>query len=108
MRLPQGYDTDLGEAGVVRVTLRRVAVGVPGCPDWSDEQVSTSSGALSRNFGCASLTNLAAMIADPHDLVHGRVGDGSDPRISVRAIQMWRDGKPSGTTGLKAESAGGK
>ncbi len=97
-----------GPDGTIRVTLRRAAVVVPGCPDWSDEQTPTSSGALSRNFGCATLGNLAAMIADPRDLAHGRAGDGTDPRVSVRAIQMWRDSKPSGAGGLKAESTGGK
>jgi pilus assembly protein CpaD len=78
---------------------------VPGCPDWSDADVATSVGATSHNYGCATNANLAAMIADPQDLVRGRAGDaGLDGRVSVKAIDTWRKARPTGEGGLKAES----
>ena len=44
---------------------------VPGCPDWSTASAQAHEG-QSSNYGCATMTNLAAMIANPQDLLHGR------------------------------------
>lgn len=78
---------------------------VPGCPDWSDAAATPSAGATGSNYGCATLGNLAAMVADPNDLVRGRTGDaGLDGRTSVKAIGAWRTARTTGETGLKAES----
>jgi pilus assembly protein CpaD len=57
------------------------------------------------NFGCAVNSNLAAMIADPIDLVHGREGTGvGDSATAARAVEMYRKTAPSGSKGLPADS----
>jgi len=81
------------------------AAHVPGCPDWSDAQYNAGDG-LPANFGCATSTNLAAMIADPQDLLHGRAADGSDPYVAARAVKTWRELTPTGKGDLKAVSTG--
>jgi len=91
-----------------RVVVSQATATVSGCPDWAEGDVPASAGATSRNFGCATKTNLAAMIADPEDLTHGRDNGGaSDPRVGVKAIQVWREAKPTGQGGLKTEGTGG-
>ena len=57
------------------------------------------------NYGCANNAALAAMIADPLDLVQGRgAGGATDPITSSKAVRAYRDTAPSGSSGLKAES----
>lgn len=91
--------------GSVRVIVRRSTASVPGCPNWnaSDSVNSTSS-----NFGCATNSNLAAMIADPSDLVLGQTRSGTaDPTQTNKAIKIYRETPPTGVGGLKSESSKG-
>jgi pilus assembly protein CpaD len=60
------------------------------------------------NYGCATNTNLAAMIADPEDLVRGKTGDSQvDAALSGKAIKAYREAPTTGTKGLKVETTGG-
>jgi pilus assembly protein CpaD len=96
-------------AGSLRVVVSRSTASVPGCPSWRDQGQTHLSGGLSDNYGCASASNLAAMIADPQDLVAGRATPGElRTATSSRAIQAYRDKPPSGSGGLQAMSAGGQ
>lgn len=96
--------------GTVRVVVTRLSASVPSCPDFSrisqpDYQASTTS-----NFGCATNKNLAAMIANPADLVRGEPGSRtSDPAQITKSIKAFREAAPSGAGGVtvKAESTGG-
>jgi pilus assembly protein CpaD len=91
--------------GTVRVVVSRAKASVPGCPDWSRPSTPDFVGSTMSNFGCASNAALAALIADPQDLVHGRESAGGiDPSISSKAIRIYRDRTPTGTNGLKVES----
>ena len=80
---------------------------VNGCPDWSDAGKPIGEG-QSSNFGCASSTNLAAMIADPADLLRGRSDEGLTD-VATRAVKAWREAAPTSKTWGAAtkESAGG-
>jgi len=95
-------------AGSVRVVVSRSTAHVPGCPAWGDRAEANLIGGLSDNYGCATNMNLAAMVADPQDLVEGREG-ALDPTngVSARAIKTYREKKPTGAGGLQSESAGG-
>jgi pilus assembly protein CpaD len=57
--------------GMFRVVVSRSKAEVPGCPDWSRSSVGNYNSDAPSNYGCASNANLAAMIADPNDLVSG-------------------------------------
>ena len=54
--------------------------------------------------------NLAAMVANPEDLVHGReAAPVVDARTAVRAVDMYRSKVPTGSGGLQqVDSKGGK
>ena len=54
-------------------------------------------------------SNLAAMIANPADLVRGQIGTGvNDPNTSGKAVNTFRIAPNTGAGGLRSESAGGK
>ena len=88
--------------GTVRVVVSRARASVPNCPNWSRPGAPSTANEMMSNFGCGVNTNLAAMIANPEDLVHGREGSGvGDNRTAVKALQYYRSAPPTGTTGLK-------
>jgi pilus assembly protein CpaD len=97
--------------GTVRVVVSRARASVPGCPDYTRMYQPDYNAHTSSNHGCATNSNLAAMVASPTDLVRGEPGSGvTDAAISTKAIQSFRNAAPSGAGGtvVKAESAGGK
>ncbi len=78
--------------GAVRVVVSRTRASVPQCPNWSRPSNPNFSNELMSNFGCAVSGNLAAMVANPGDLVSGREPSGiSDPVLSNKAIQSYRN-----------------
>ena len=88
--------------GSVRVVVSRTRASVPGCPNWSNKTPTNFKNYSMPNFGCAVNGNMAAMIADPNDLVWGREGNGvGDADSSSRAIRSYRNAKPTGEGGLK-------
>jgi pilus assembly protein CpaD len=92
-------------AGSVRVVVSRATASVPGCPDWSRSASPELVGSTMSNYGCASNAVLAAMVADPLDLIEGReAGAVSDTDVSTRAINTYRTAAPTGTRGLKTET----
>ena len=97
-------------AGMVRVVVSRSTATVPGCPDFTRSGSSEFEGSTTSNFGCASSASLAAMVADPLDLVRGQTGNGTaDPITSGRAIDTYRKAAPTGAgNAVKSESTGGK
>ena len=97
--------------GTVRVVVSRMRAAVPGCPDWSRDEGTEFNSNTSSNHGCATNGNLAAMVANPADLVRGQSGTGvGDPQASYRAIDAYRKSTPSGGGGttVKSASIGGR
>jgi pilus assembly protein CpaD len=87
--------------GAVRVVVSRTRASVPNCPNWSEPSNPNFQNRSMSNFGCGVNGNLAAMIANPEDLVHGREPTGiTDPASASRAIEMYRTKPPTGTGGL--------
>lgn len=90
-------------SGSVRVVVSRMRASVPGCPDWSRRSQPEYAGATTSNYGCATNGALAAMIANPQDLVEGRTSSDVDAlstnNQTLRAIagQRANSGKSAGT-----------
>src|SRR5262245_16427233 len=62
-------------AGTLRAIVSRSTASVPDCPNWSEDGSDPATADLtSSNYGCAMNTNLAAMVANPDDLVLGQDG----------------------------------
>ncbi len=88
--------------GSVRVVVSRTRASVPGCPNWSTPSQPNYTNRSMSNFGCAVNGNIAAMTADPNDLVWGREGSGiGDSDTASRAIRSYRNAKPTGEGGLQ-------
>lgn len=80
-------------AGTVRVVVSRSTASVPGCPDWSHRSHTDFQGRTSANYGCGVNSTMAAMIADPEDLVRGNPADGVNQTQASKAIRAYRDKK---------------
>jgi pilus assembly protein CpaD len=92
--------------GSARVVITRAVASVPGCPDWSTHSDSNPGNATSTNYGCAINGNLAAMVANKEDLVHGARGTGGTVVMSSsKAIETYRGKTPTGATELKEVSS---
>ncbi|MEW4448628.1 CpaD family pilus assembly protein [Qipengyuania sp. JC766] len=106
----QGAPATVGyvEPGQTRIVITRSSAYVPGCPDWSAKSDMNYNNATSSNYGCATNTNLAAMVANPQDLIEGQSGTGTTVvSTSNKAIDTYRETAPTGAGGLQAESATG-
>ncbi|WP_239804448.1 CpaD family pilus assembly protein [Croceicoccus hydrothermalis] len=93
--------------GIVRVVLTRSTAAVPDCPDWSANSDANPYNATYPNFGCAINGNMAAMIADPQDLLRGqRAGGGTDIMTAAKPIESYREQPPSAQRGLIGAQTG--
>ncbi|MFV0645260.1 MAG: CpaD family pilus assembly protein [Sphingomonadaceae bacterium] len=89
-------------SGMVRVVITRTDAEVPGCPDWSAKSQSNLTNGVYPNYGCAVNSNIAAMVANPEDLVNGQRGSGETIIMSSnKAIDTYREQEPTGKEGLK-------
>ncbi|HSJ77662.1 MAG TPA: CpaD family pilus assembly protein [Erythrobacter sp.] len=96
------------EPGQARVVITRSTASVPGCPDWSAKSDMNYNNGTSPGYGCAVNSNLAAMIADPQDLLEGKKGAGETViATSNKAISTYRDTAPTGAGGLQDASTRG-
>ena len=87
--------------GTVRVIVSRNRAEGPNCPNWSDASQPNYQNRTMSNHGCAASSNLAAMVANPTDLVHGQEGDAAtDPLTATKAINVYRAKPPTGSTPL--------
>lgn len=91
--------------GTARIVVSRTEAYVPGCPDWATKIDNKNSSATSSNYGCAVNSNMAAMVANKEDLVHGAKGMSTTIVLSnSKAIQSYRDQPVTGAGGLKTVS----
>jgi pilus assembly protein CpaD len=80
--------------GTIRVVLTRTSAVVPGCPDKSRVYQPNFNAHTSSDYGCGVNSNLAAMVAQPEDLVRGRRGSGIvDPMTATKPIAALRETK---------------
>jgi pilus assembly protein CpaD len=58
--------------GTARIVVSRSTASVPNCPNWEKPNDANFNSSNHPNYGCAVNSNMAAMVADPEDLVRGR------------------------------------
>ena len=100
------------EPGQARIVVTRTVANVPGCPDWSSGAAANYNNATYENYGCSVNSNLAAMVANPEDLISGQTGSGETViTTSTKAIRAYREMPTTGADGLEeigtTEAAGG-
>ncbi|NJM51150.1 MAG: hypothetical protein HC843_09975 [Sphingomonadales bacterium] len=67
-----------------------MTASVPNCPNWSKSTEANYNSSSHPNYGCAVNSNMAAMIADPEDLVRGKENEKLDSSSGKAAIQAYR------------------
>lgn len=109
--LADGAPVVTGEVqpGQARVVIARSRASVPGCPDWAGKSDASLLNGISANYGCANNGNLAAMIANPEDLIKGQKGS-PDTYISTSGASInaytATVGKKAGVTGSASATGG--
>jgi pilus assembly protein CpaD len=94
------------QPGEARVIITRSTATVPGCPDWSETSDMNYNNGTRSGYGCAINGNLAAMVANPEDLITGQKGTGETVvTTSTKAIQSYRSQVPTGEGGLAAAAS---
>lgn len=95
------------QPGYARVVLTRSTASVPGCPDWTESSDMNYNNATSPGYGCAINSNIAAMVANPEDLIEGAEGSGETwVTGQTRAVDRYRTDGPS-AGGLTTNQTGG-
>ena len=94
--------------GSVRVVVSRTIASVPNCPNWERPSQPNYNNKSMPGFGCAVNGNMAAMVANPEDLFHGREGTGVlDTATAAKAVDVYRKKQPTGSGGLQEISTKG-
>lgn len=76
--------------GMFRVIVARSKASVPSCPDFSTDSDRNYNASNHSNHGCAVNSTLAAMMADPEDLVRGREDKRLDNNSGKKAVDTYR------------------
>jgi pilus assembly protein CpaD len=92
-RIMIGNSETAGSAQDVELSYIRYAAEVAPCGDWSTNAADTASNMPPPNFGCATQHNLAAMVADPRDLVAPRGTDAADAQRRMTVLDKYRKGQ---------------
>ena len=73
------------------------------CGDWSENLAYSADNQTPRNFGCAVQQNIAAMVADPRDLLGPRAMDDGDTNRRMTAIGNYEQGKVTSSDKRKGD-----
>jgi pilus assembly protein CpaD len=92
---------------ITMAATRTVAI-LPDCPGWLDHIAAPGDNQTDANFGCANVSNLEMMVADPADFAKGRSTPYSDAAPAVNAVQLYKtDRVKSLPTSTNFSSTGG-
>ena len=75
------------------LTHTRVLAIPPRCGDWSADSTRHFHNAPMPGLGCATQANLAAMLADPRDLLAGSGSDVANAEAPARWVGAYREGR---------------
>jgi len=85
--------TDERAANTVSVTVNRYVVTPPACPNWSNFNGTNERNSPGSNYGCSVDASLGYMIANPRDLVQGRVPEPAPTAPLVGGLGRYQAGK---------------
>ncbi len=104
--LGAAYDSDGRATTPIIMAFKTYKAVAPKCTSLAQLDVSNAvSNSDLPSLGCAVRTNMAAMIAEPSDLLGSRDLDEGDLDRRSRQLEMWRNGESSAAVRTDAESA---
>jgi pilus assembly protein CpaD len=86
------YPAGRGNAPI-RFSYMRYVAQAPHCGEWPTNLAQENRNLNYHNFGCAQQRNLAAMVANPADLVTPRSMDPADAERRALVFDKYRQGK---------------
>jgi pilus assembly protein CpaD len=93
-----------GSDAPITIRFVRYTASTRPCGDWSRSVAFEPNNSTTANFGCASQSNLAVMVVDPHDLVQPRDMDPADAQRRMEVIGKYRAGESTGSARSDDES----
>jgi pilus assembly protein CpaD len=97
-------DASSGDAQIELNYVSYQANAAP-CGDWSENLAFTLDNKTSANLGCSVQHNVAAMVADPRDLMGPSTMGGADADRRTTVITNYEKGTPSAATKTADQSA---
>lgn len=98
------YDARGRASAPVIFSFERYVAVAPDCPQVWPDLTEAAPGRGYPRFGCATASNLAAMVADPRDLLAPRGLADPDAGRRQAVIDAWRRGDPTATRRSAEES----
>lgn len=90
------YDASGQPEAPIVLTFTRFEAQAPECaPLWEQDLAHQSTNQPWASFGCATQTNIAAMLEDPHDLLQPRAMDPRDSNRRDTVVTAYRAGEPT-------------
>jgi len=86
---------DAKDAAPIRLTFVGTTAMTSQCGQWPKDMINDFSNQNYYNFGCATQNNLAAMVADPRDLIAPTPMGPSDSGRSLIVLDKYRKGEPT-------------
>jgi pilus assembly protein CpaD len=88
------YRAGPSEAGApVRIAFNRILAHTAPCRPWPDQLADNGENRNFHNFGCASQQNLAAIVANPLDLLYPRGMTPADAERRTAVLAKYRAGE---------------
>jgi len=84
--------------GPVQISYSAFAAIGPNCKKGWDDFSATGENNVTRHFGCATASNLAAMIADPRDLQRPAAETSADATRRINVLGKYRKGETTSTS----------
>lgn len=88
---------DHGDYAPIRLSYGAIQARVGPCGKWKKDLTETRENKNFHNFGCATQQNLAAIIANPADLLGPRGTTGIDAARRGKVIEDYRAAEPTST-----------
>jgi len=89
------YRTGGEQSGQLILSYTHYVATASECGIWKGIRETDRRNLVSPNFGCSAQNNLAAMVADPRDLITPTDMGPVDSMARIRAVQAFREGQVS-------------
>jgi pilus assembly protein CpaD len=103
-RILVGNQDEPGSPDNVKLTYIRYVAQTPACENWYKDLTETADNTPAPNFGCATQHNIAAMVADPRDLVSPRPSTPADAQRRLEVLDKYRKGQTTVAEKTPAQS----
>lgn len=91
----RAYKAQSGEnTAPVRIAYAAITAKAAPCGPWPDQSARNGENRHYANFGCATQGNLAAMVANPLDLLYPRGMSPVDATRRANVLEKYRAGEP--------------